>query len=541
MMEKYKIKLLENIRKQLQSWHDGANDIEGGELYKFLHSLAGTAPTIGLPKIGRSAAVLMKEAEEKMSEKWPKELLQSFLSPLLSIAYDEEADREAGHSLSAGFTAEEKDLVMLIDDDPALLMYVKDALEQEGFAVMAFTEASKALRAFFDLDPSCVIIDVHMEESSGLDILEEFKRYTNYRFTPAVMMSVDDTKETRMKSYQLDADDFIPKPFDLDELILRVSRLVTKKKNMKELIMLDELTRVYTRKHLLPSFTRLAEQMERENQPFSAALIDLDHFKSINDTYGHLMGDRVLRDFAEMLKKDLRTGDLPFRYGGEEFLVLFPRTDTQRAEQILHRMLDQFMSKEFKANKDTFSVSFSAGVASADRGKGMEKTIETADHALYRAKQEGRAKILSEQNPLAIKPVRRALRFAIVDDDPIVRTILKDLLENSGLEKKFTLSIQTFEDGFVFCQSGWHEEGKDASSFIILDGMMPKMDGIEVLKMIRSLKDQERYTVVMLTNRTSEKDIEKALKLGADDYLTKPFKLAEIESRIRHLLKKISS
>ncbi|MBS2970290.1 diguanylate cyclase [Metabacillus sp. KIGAM252] len=540
-MEKYKAKLLENIRKQLQSWYKVTEEINGKELDKFLHSLAGTAPTIGLQKIGDAANLLMKKYKEIPEEMWSAESIQQFLSPLLAVAYDEDAVDLKGEALSKKYTPEEKDLIMLIDDDPALLIYLKDKLENEGFTVMAFTEAKKALKAFFDLDPSCVIIDVHMQEKSGLEILEEFKRYTNFRFIPAVMISVDDSKETRMKSYQLDADDFIPKPFEMDELIVRVRRLVTKKKHLKELIMLDELTRVYTRKHLSPSFKRIAEQMNREQQPFSAAMIDLDHFKSINDTYGHLMGDRVLAGFANLLKQNLRTGDLPFRYGGEEFLILFPRTDVKTASLVLNRVLNRFMDHPFETDGESFRVSFSAGVSAACLSEGLENTVKAADHALYKAKQTGRAKTIAAEALAPIEAVRKKLRFAVVDDDPIIRTILQDLFQNSSLNEKFLLDVQAFEDGLQFLQSEWHLKDPESSSFIVLDGMMPEIDGIEVLKVIRSLKHQERFTVVMLTNRTSEEDITTALKLGADDYLTKPFKLAEIESRIFHLIKKISS
>ncbi|KZZ83350.1 response regulator [Bacillus sp. SJS] len=540
-MEKYKAKLLENIRKQLQSWYKGTEEINGKELYKFLHSLAGTAPTIGMQKIGDAANLLMKRYMEIPGEMWSTEAIQQFLSPLLAVAYDEDSVDFTGEALSKKYAPEEKDLIMLIDDDPTLLIYLKDELENEGFTVMAFTEGKKALKAFFDLDPSCVIIDIHMQEKSGLDILEEFKRYTNFRFIPAVMISVDDTKETRMKSYQLDADDFIPKPFDLDELIVRVRRLVTKKKNMKELIMLDELTRVYTRKHLSPSFLRIAQQMDREHQPFSAAMIDLDHFKSINDTYGHLTGDRVLAGFANLLKQNLRTGDLAFRYGGEEFLVLFPRTDVNTAKQVLNRILNRFMEHPFESDGESFRVSFSAGVSAACLAEGLENTVKAADHALYKAKQTGRAKITAVEALGPVEAMRKNLRFAIVDDDPIIRTILQDLFQSSSLNEKFLLNVQTFEDGLQFLQSDWHLKDPHSFSFIVLDGMMPEMDGIEVLKVIRSLEHQEQFTVVMLTNRTSEEDITTALKLGADDYVTKPFKLAEIESRIFHLIKKISS
>ncbi|MTH55656.1 diguanylate cyclase [Bacillus mangrovi] len=540
-MEKYKVKLLGNIRTKLKTWFEEAEAIEKEDLYKFLHSLAGTAPTIGYLEIGEIAGRLLMELEQSKTGVWSRESIQVFLSPLLAAAY------EADSSGRLDLTAEkepadgEKDLIMLIDDDPALIMFLKEELEKNQFAVMAFTSPQKALKALFDLDPCCVIMDVHMKGKSGLEILEEFKQYIHFRFIPSIMISVDNSKETRMRSYELDADDFIQKPFEIDEFILRVRRLVKRKKQLRELIMLDELTKVYTRKHLKPAFERVSSQMEREQLPFSAAMIDLDHFKSINDRYGHLTGDHVLSQFAEVLKNNLRTGDLPFRYGGEEFFVLFPRTDHHTAKHVLDRLLEQFEQEVFSSAGETLTVSFSAGISDASACRGFEHTVKAADHALYEAKRMGRARVILAKGNEDVEPVKKAVRFAIVDDDPIIRSVLQDYLRNSSLNSEVSLTVETYKNGAAFLSSGWHLKMPELPSFIILDGVMPELDGVEVLKSIRSLDDQERFTIVMLTGRTSEEDMAEALRLGADDYLTKPFKLKEMESRLLRLIKKVSS
>ncbi|MFV2050768.1 response regulator transcription factor, partial [Metabacillus sp. YM-086] len=124
------------------------------------------------------------------------------------------------------------------------------------------------------------------------------------------------------------------------------------------------------------------------------------------------------------------------------------------------------------------------------------------------------------------------------DDDPIIRTMLEDLISKSKFTDGFTLDIKTFKDGMEFMEAGWHLNNKDPY-LLILDGMMPRMDGLEVLQKLRSLQYQERFTVMMLTSRKSEHDISRALQLGADDYITKPFKLLELETRLGHLIKRM--
>ncbi|MEH7608507.1 response regulator transcription factor [Priestia megaterium] len=127
--------------------------------------------------------------------------------------------------------------------------------------------------------------------------------------------------------------------------------------------------------------------------------------------------------------------------------------------------------------------------------------------------------------------------MAIIDDDSIIRTMLKELLSKIDVGDRYEVKIEVFKDGIEFFESQWIHSSDQY--FVILDGMMPKMDGLEVLQKLRHNKRHDQYTVIMLTSRNSEQDIQRALELGADDYMTKPFKLMELEARVRHLMKKV--
>jgi diguanylate cyclase (GGDEF)-like protein len=359
-------------------------------------------------------------------------------------------------------------------------------------------------------------------------------------FIPMIMISVDHAKETRIKSYQLGADDYIQKPLEMDEFIVRINRQLERKQAIDELILLDDLTRVYNRKYLQRTYDRFVSNMKRNYHEFSIAIVDLDHFKHVNDTYGHVVGDKVLQTFANIIKNSLRLNDIIIRYGGEEFIILFPETKAKEAKAVLDRILTEFAKTPFESMDDNsrFYCTFSAGVLEIHLDElDLKKNIELADGALYEAKSKGR-------NQVRIVPIsnvryhKKLVHVGIIDDDPIIRTMLDDLISKSKFTERFSLDIKSFKDGMEFFESNWHLKNNEPY-IIILDGMMPRMDGLEVLQKLRELRYQERFTVMMLTSRKSEQDISRALQLGADDYITKPFKLLELETRLGHLIKRM--
>lgn len=536
-MNKYLQTLVKNVRKQLESWLNENIIIEHKEVYRFLHSISGTASTIGFTEAGEMAQTLMGYLKENEEREWTREDLQAFLLPLISIIYHEEYSNVDDMIENKG-KYEDENLILLIDDDTALLMFLKDALEKEGWVVIAAADPERAINSYYDLNPDCVIIDIHMKDKNGLDVLLQIKEKMKQQFIPTIMISVDQSKEMRIKSYQFGADDFIQKPLDLDEFKVRINRQLERKQAVEAVMLIDELTRVYNRKYLAQSYDRLVNSLKRRYDAFCLALVDLDHFKKVNDTYGHTVGDEVLATFADIVRKGLRINDIIIRYGGEEFIILLPETQAIEAKLVLERILSEFSNTAFDAAGTEFYCSFSAGILEVHPSEtDMKKNIEIADGALYDAKQSGRnrVKVAAVTN---VNYTKKPIYIGIVDDDPIIRTMLEDLITKSKFTEGYTLDIQTFKDGMEFMEAGWHLKNK-APYLIILDGMMPRMDGLEVLQKLRSLAYQERYTVMMLTSRKSERDISRALQLGADDYITKPFKLLELETRLGHLIKRM--
>ncbi|MDM5333893.1 response regulator [Ureibacillus composti] len=538
-MDKYSEALVKNVRKQLDIWLNAKGPILHKEFYRFLHSIAGTALTIGFDRAGESAQFLMSQLDENDEKEWTTGDIQDFLLPLISIFYYEE-NSGIDEILKRTEELEDKNLILLIDDDTALLMYLKDKLEKTGLVVFAVSDADRAINSYYDLYPDCVIIDIHMKDKNGLDVLLKLKDKMKQHVIPTIMISVDNSKETRIKSYQLGADDFIPKPLDIDEFVVRINRQLERKQAIDHLILIDELTKVFNRKYLQRAYERFISNFKRKHEPFCIALLDLDHFKRVNDTYSHIVGDKVLETFANVIRNGLRLNDIIIRYGGEEFLILLPETKANESKSILERILRQFSKTSFKGLNDEheFYCTFSAGIHEINSDElELKKNIEVVNGALFEAQSEGRnrVKIAPMTN---IRYHKKRINVGIIDDDPIIRTMLENLISKSKFTEEFELDIKSFKDGVEFFEAGWHLK-ENEKYLIVLDGMMPRMDGLEVLQNLRGLHNQERFTIMMLTSRKSDQDISRALQYGADDYITKPFKLLELESRFAHLMKRM--
>ncbi|KFZ43576.1 diguanylate cyclase [Anoxybacillus flavithermus] len=532
--EKYRQHFLKNIRKRLEEW-ETVDEIAHQDVYRLLHSIAGTAAMIGMTDIGNYARKLMEQWGEDEQKIWKTSDVKDRLAPLFQLCYEQQIGEVAQGE--QGAKQGDEPTVLLIDDDPSFLMYVKEQLEQNGWYVVAIADPVKAVASFYDVRPDCVVIDIHMQTKTGFEVLTFLKEKLKQQFVPMIMVSIDDRKETRMKSYEMGADDFISKPFAIDEFIVRIRRQLERKQLIDELLLLDELTHVYNRKYLKQAYEQLKSDWHRTHEPFCLAVLDIDHFKRVNDQYGHLIGDVVLKQFAEFLKTNVRARDIVIRFGGEEFVVLLPATEASEAFLVFERLREQFERMTFQSGDVTFSCTFSTGIVEVtDPTNPIGHWIELADSALYKAKHTGRnCVVLAKQQETSY---RRTVKVAIVDDDAIVRAIVADVVQKMFAKEKVALDLRTFKDGEQFITSEWHRE--KGSCLVILDGVMPKMDGLEVLQQLRSQKDSSKYKIIMLTARKSENDIARALELGADDYMTKPFKLLELEARIRHMLKRMN-
>lgn len=542
-MQKYITLLLNNIHDQLDSWFDLNDAISNTEVRRFLHSVKGTAGTLRMLGLSVTAASLLNELNSIDIEEWEPQNLQNFLIPLMKATYEleqhEEPNEKSLMTLKRIPHLEQQPLVLILDDDAVLLQFLKDKLELEGFFVVATVNPNQAIRYFYDLSPDSLIIDLIIPEKDGFQVIDALKERISKGLIPTTIISTDTRKSSRIKAFDMGADDFLNKPLDMDDLLARLKRQMRKRKQLGNLLFMDELTGAMNRKYLDEAFRKLCRDYQREASRFSLSVIDLDFFKQINDHYGHLTGDQVLQQFAAFLKENIRINDILIRLGGEEFVLIMPKTDELTAKKRMESLLEQFALLDFSYANTIFHVTFSVGVTEGRAITQQEcyKMLEIADNALYCAKKRGRRCVEIGRSGIQQNRNLRKLNIAIIDDDAIIRTMLKQYL-TKDLSSIITVNIRAFRSGEHFFKDPWHAER--APFLILLDGIMPGMDGLEVLEKIRSIPHTDLHSVIMLTGRKEENDIVRALQLGADDYLTKPFKIGELGARIRRLLTRMN-
>ena len=530
---KYKNHLLRKMNEKLSEWF-GSNEckeVSNEEVYRFIHSIKGTSGTLQMDQLMLLAENLLNQINHESDDIWNRDELKNFLLPLIEFTYEYE-NKEEPTFLNSETTMYDTPLIQIIDDDPSMLMMLKEALEEKNWIVMAYSNPKQAVKQYFEIRPDCLILDLQLPNQNGFEVLKEIQEYNENYFIPTIMISVQNDKQTRIEAYQNGADDFIPKPIDLDEFVVKVSRHLQRKKIFQQSVLIDELTQIYNRKFLDDNLPRFFQNFKRSKEPFSICLIDLDHFKEINDTYGHLMGDKVLRDFAQFIKQSIRSLDMLYRYGGEEFILVFPNTTSEAAKNRLTQFNDDFSKNVFTYKDQSFTVTFSAGVFMVtDDSITVKEAIDTADSLLYVAKRNGRARVESSQMPSTYK--KEILNVSIVDDNYIIRTLVANALGSLSFEYK-ELNIQVFEDGPSFLHSKHAQE--DVNHLLILDGVMPKMDGIDVLRKVKAGKNALKYKVIMLTGRNRKDDVKQAFVLGADHYIVKPFNMTDFQARIGSML-----
>ena len=343
-LQKYKSHLFQNIKNKLTEWFflKEETTISSDEVYRFLHSIKGTSGTLQLNDLMQISQELLNQLEpEEGEKKWGDIELKDFLFPLIELTYKYENFDEMVISDESVFHTSAP-IIQIIDDDVSLLMLLKDVLEEQDWMVMTYTNPEIAVNKYFELKPDCLILDIELPNKDGFQILQEIQEHNEKRFIPTIMISVKNNKQVRIDAYKKGADDFFPKPIDMEEFVAKIDRHLQRKKLFDQSVLIDELTEVYNRKYLADSLPRFFQDFRRTKQAFSICILDIDYFKKVNDTYGHLMGDRILKDFAQYLKQNIRSLDMIYRYGGEEFVILFPRTASEEAKSRLSELIKGF-------------------------------------------------------------------------------------------------------------------------------------------------------------------------------------------------------
>jgi len=487
------------------------------------------ARSLGVPESSQSGPVPETSASSEAASAQAGEVIQGG-----KALPDSAVNRRSEPSIRTGAsaaTAESEGTVLLLDDDLSLLALLKDVLEAQGFTVFATPRFDKAVEWFYEMRPDCAVLDVLLPEQSGFELMERLRGLCEDYMIPVVLITAKTDKATRLRAYENGADDFLSKPVDPEEFVVRIRRLTRRRSRLTGQLLLDQTTGAYGMPFLERELTRQIGSPDARRDPLSLAAVELDGLRRLNERTGYREGDRVLRSFSDAVRRMLRPRDIWARDRANRFYLMQPGLDAERSREFLEGVLaDENVLALLRPDE----VSAVCGVIDVEAGSTRQQALAGALRALEAS--AGRD-LQPEGEGSASGALPRKLRLAIIDDDPLIRTILERQLE--GVEEEYGLEVRSFSDGEDFLSDSWHVE--PARYLLILDRMMPRMNGMEVLSRLRSGAYDPVYTVLMLTGVGDELGIAEAIRAGTDDYMTKPFSMIELEARVRRLLGKVEA
>ncbi|MHC4409558.1 MAG: diguanylate cyclase [Planctomycetota bacterium] len=305
----------------------------------------------------------------------------------------------AGHSNDGTLVSTSRGRVLVAEDDRFYRRILQKRLETAGHEVIVTADGAEAWDLIQDDPPEVLLSDWMMPKMDGYDLCRVVKEVTRLQSVYCVLLTAKDRVEDKVTALDGGADDYLIKPCDEKELLarvrtgLRVSRLYDR---LEEASRRDGLTGLYNRRSFDERLFEEIARSQRYGSPLSLIMIDLDHFKAVNDNFGHVVGDEVLVEVAKRLDVRVRAGEVAVRFGGDEFAIILPNTSVEGAE-VLARDVEQIISLVDLPRTDVFPhrVSASAGAAELKRGFGPKELIRAADIGLYARKKEHKVAVVS--------------------------------------------------------------------------------------------------------------------------------------------------
>ena len=306
-----------------------------------------------------------------------------------------------------------KATVLLVEDDPIQANATKEILLKAGYEVLMAADGINAIKAVKNNMPDIVLLDVVLPGLDGHEVCRWLKLEESTRGIPVIMLTVKKDLADKISGLHIGADDYLPKPYNELELNARIyaslrtkalqDELRNKNKQLEDLLckveymaITDSLTGLFNRRRFHEILSKEFERSKRYATPFSLIMADIDHFKKINDNYGHQAGDTVLKEVTSIIKKNTRETDTTARYGGEEFMVVMPNTNKSDAMNLAERIrssIEKSIFSEIDGQNITVSIGLT-GMPDPDITK-EDVLIRCTDFALYRAKNTGRNRVES--------------------------------------------------------------------------------------------------------------------------------------------------
>lgn len=280
--------------------------------------------------------------------------------------------------------------ILVVDDHAGSRRALAELLEEERYEVATAADGAEALAAVAADPPDLIISDVNMPHADGFSLVSGLRERSALEDLPIILISATDDATRRVSALDLGADDYLPKPLDPEELLARVRVHLRHAHRSREIIARsaqDELTGVLNRGGILGVLERERERARRDGTPLAVLMIDVDDFKSINDAYGHSVGDQVLQEVANAIVTAVRVNDRVGRFGGDEFFVVAPNTGLAAVEVLTQRIRNTQRRPFPIGDGRSISIVLSVGGAVDNGTLRMEELFNRADAAMYREKR----------------------------------------------------------------------------------------------------------------------------------------------------------
>ncbi|MYL24443.1 diguanylate cyclase [Halomonas alkaliantarctica] len=287
--------------------------------------------------------------------------------------------------------------ILIVDDEPEVARYHGLMLEEAGMLVHSLSEPGEVLTTLQEFRPDLVLLDVYMPNCTGFELSALIRQLPEHLSLPIVYLSSETDRRKQFSAMQAGVEGFITKPVIPEELVTAVSLRAERMRSLRALMIRDSLTGLYNHTTTTELLEAALSNAKRQQESLCMVMLDLDRFKLVNDTYGHVAGDQVLLALSRILRHRLRLNDIVGRYGGEEFAIVLKNITPASAATLIDQLREDFSNIRFNAGDHEFTCSFSAGISSFPHHARAQELRIAADKALYRAKDKGRNQVVVEE------------------------------------------------------------------------------------------------------------------------------------------------
>lgn len=285
--------------------------------------------------------------------------------------------------------------VLIIEDQHAVASYYQMILKMSGVDAQIVANPSNVLEQMREFHPDLILMNTYLAETNAADLARVIRQIDEYVSIPIIFLSNEDDFGKRIEALDLGGDDFLVKPIKASHLMAVVRSRLERSKTLRSYMVRDSLTNLLNHTAFRHVLTQEVSRCKRQNAALALAMLDIDHFKMVNDTFGHAAGDSALKGLSRLLKQRLRKSDIVGRYGGDEFVALLIDCEAEQALYIMDEIRIHFSEIEFYPNQArSLSLTFSCGISTFPKFQSAESISDSADQALYIAKAGQRNRVI---------------------------------------------------------------------------------------------------------------------------------------------------